>query len=174
MILDVAKMRAICGIPSTVGAKSDMLERCIEMVEDFELRQTLGNSFINVIEKDLSTYSLLLNGGRYTYDSIEYSFKGLNYAIAWLAFGRWTKTSNSNPTAFGTVIKSSQDSEPLQDRDLQIKAKEYTSAGQNYLQDVITFLQLNQENSLYFEYSRSNNVIGGAKKQSFSIDVIGG
>lgn len=173
MILSIEKLRAICGLPSTIGAKSDILERCIEQAEDFNIKSFLGNSFFTAIDKNKASYSLLLNGGEYTYSRVTYSFKGLQYAIAWFAFARWTRVSNSQPTAFGTVVKNSDSSDAVSERELNAKAKEYESCGLNYLMECKTFLDAHLTDSLYVEYSRLETLNQIDRKPNFQIDIIG-
>jgi len=92
------------------------------------------------IDSVKSDYTLLLNGGKYTVDNVDYYFKGLNYVIAWFAFARWTKLSNSQPTAFGTVIKNSNDSDPISDANLAILINSYKATADKYMEDVTAFL----------------------------------
>lgn len=174
MILSIEKLQSICGISATVGAKSMKLEKCIEQAEDFDIKKVLGNSFYTTIDKTKSTYDLLLNGGNYTYDGVEYSFKGLNYAIAWFAFARWTKLSNSNPTAFGTVVKNSDYSDPVEERKLQKEASEYESAGVEYLEDVKLFLHYHYGNPIYDNYFKMTRLNDQNLNKQYSISVIGG
>lgn len=173
MILSSEKLRAICGISASVGAKSDILERCIEQAEDFDIKSFLGNSFFTAIDKNKASYSLLLSGGEYTYNGVTYSFKGLQYAIAWFAFARWTRVSNSQPTAFGTVVKNADSSDPVTERELATKAKEYKSCGLNYLMECKNFLELHKTDTLYYEYYLLGTFNETDRKPNFQIDVIG-
>lgn len=170
MILSAEKMKAITGISPNIGAKSDTLDRAIEQAEDFDVKSALGNVFFTEVDSKKTTYTTLLNGGSYTYNGYTYSFKGLNYAIAYFAFARWTKGSNTNATPFGTVIKSSNDSDPVPASELMIKVNEYKSIGSQYLQECLDFLNL-QSDPIYTLYR--NSVSPQTKSSSFNFQIIG-
>lgn len=169
MILSAEKMKSITGISPNIGIKSDTLDRSIEQAEDFDVKQVIGNVFFTEIDANKSTYENLLNGGSYTYNGYTYSFKGLNYAIAYFALSRWTRGSNVNATPFGTVIKSSNDSDPVQTADLMVKVNEYKSIGSQYLQECIDFLNV-QTDPIYALYKKS---VCSQSKPSFNISIVG-
>ena len=170
MILSAEKMKSITGISPNIGQKSDILDRAISQAEDFDVKSVLNNVFFTQIDKNKSTYSLLLNGGEYTYNGYTYSFKGLNYAIAYFALARWTKGSNSNATPFGTVVKSSNDSDPVAASDLAIKANEYKSVGSQYLDECLQFLAVQTDPIYTLYYSR---LFPTKKSSNINIDIIG-
>ena len=147
-------MKSITGISPNIGIKSDTLDRSITHAEDFDIKNTIGNVFFTAVDANKSTYDLLLNGGTYDYGGYTYSFKGLYYAIAYFALSRWTKGSNTNATPFGTVVKSSNDSDPVSTSELMIKVNEYKSIGQQYLDECITFLD-RQTDAIYNFYKKS-------------------
>lgn len=170
MILSAEKMKSITGISPNIGVKSDTLDRAIEQAEDFDVKSALGNVFFTELDSKKATYATLLNGGSYIYNGYTYSFKGLSYAIAFFALARWTKGSNTNATPFGTVVKSSNDSDPVTNSDLMIKVNEYKSIGSQYLQECIDFLDL-QTDPIYTLYR--NSVSPQSTKNSFKIQIIG-
>lgn len=170
MILSAEKLKAITGISPNIGVKSDTLDRAIEQAEDFDIKSALGNVFFTEVDAKKADYATLLSGGSYTYNGYTYSFKGLNYAIAYFAFARWTKGSNTNATPFGTVIKSSNDSDPVQTSELMIKVNEYKSVGAQYLQECLDFLNL-QTDPIYNLYR--NSICPQTKSSGFNIQIIG-
>lgn len=170
MILSAEKMKSITGISQNIGQKSDILDRAIEQAEDFDVKSVLNNVFFTQIDKNKATYSLLLNGGEYIYNGYTYSFKGLQYAIAYFALARWTKGSNSNATPFGTVVKSSNDSDPVSNADLMIKVNEYRSVGTQYLDECLQFLSV-QTDPIYTLYR--GGISPTKKNSSINIDIIG-
>jgi len=170
MILSAEKMKAIAGISPNIGVKSDILDRAIEQAEDFDIKQAIGNVFFTQVDANKSTFDTLLNGGSYNYNGYTYSFKGLNYAIAFFALSRWTKASNSVATAYGTVTKQSTSSDPIQNSELMIKVNEYKSVGEQYLQECIDFLNL-QTDQIYNLYR--NSVSPQTKTSSFNMQIIG-
>lgn len=170
MILSAEKMKSITGISQNIGQKSDILDRAIEQAEDFDVKSVLNNVFFTQIDKNKATYSLLLNGGEYIYNGYTYSFRGLHYAIAYFALSRWTKNSNTNATPFGTVVKSSNDSDPVSNADLMIKVNEYKSVGTQYLDECLQFLSL-QTDPIYNLYR--NSVSQQTKTSSLNIQIIG-
>ena len=163
-------MKSITGISPNIGIKSDTLDRSIEQAEDFDVKQVIGNVFFTEIDANKSTYENLLNGGSYTYNGYTYSFKGLNYAIAYFALSRWTRGSNVNATPFGTVVKSSNDSDPVAASDIAIKANEYKSVGSQYLDECLQFLAVQTDPIYTLYYSR---LFPTKKSSNINIDIIG-
>jgi len=141
MILDLEKFRAICGVGDSVGEVNNNIETAIESTEQIEIKERLGNVLFSDIEKNRATYTLLLNGGEYTYNSQLYSFKGLLYAIAWQAFANYTKLSNNNATAYGTVFKNSEYSQPVSDDNLKKAVNIYQERATYYINECIQYLK---------------------------------
>jgi len=167
MILDVDKFRAICGVGESVGEVNNNIETAIESTEQIEIKERLGNVLFSDIEKNKANYLLLLNGGEYTYDNKIYSFKGLLYAIAWQSFANYTKLSNNNTTAYGTVFKNSEYSQAVTDDNLKKAVNIYQERATYYINEVINYLKLTN-NLLYMQNCDLNNsrfvqfnVIGG-------------
>jgi len=167
MLLDSEKMRAICSIAASVGEVNYNIERAIETTEQIEIKSELGNLLFTDIEKNKTNYSILLNGGDYQYNNNTYSFKGLYYAIAWQSYVRYTKLSNANTTAYGTVFKNTDYSSQLDSSSMQIVINEYQSIASNYLNEVKLYLtRIN--NNLYINKGCEVN------NRSINIEVIGG
>lgn len=167
MILDIEKYRAICGVGDSVGEVNNNIETAIENTEQIEIKERLGNVLFSDIEKNKANYMLLLNGGEYNYNSKIYSFKGLLYAIAWQSYANYTKLSNNNTTAFGTVFKNSEYSQPVSDDNLKKAVNIYQERATYYINEVIEYLK-RTDNILYINSCEPSsnrfmqfNVIGG-------------
>ena len=171
MILSAEKMKSICGLSPNIGAKSDILDRCIEQSEDFDIKNALGNAFYSIIDANKSDYKLFVDGGVYEIDNVKYTFKGLNYAIAYYALARWTKVSNRQPTPFGTVVKSTNDSDPIQQDEIKILVDDYKAIADRYMAECVSFVQ-GQSDVKYKLLANVDQEIREFHKR-IKIDVIG-
>lgn len=117
----------------------------IREAQNIDIENTLGNYFLGLIKnnQEITKYSLLLKGGEYTYDNKQYSFEGLNGAIACYAVARYIEFKDLNDTPFGMRVKNSDVSEMVSDKRLSSLVAAKRSEGQKYLYDVITFLDRN-------------------------------
>lgn len=80
-----------------------------------DLRELLGGAFYFDVIKNLENpdYSNLINGGEFIKDEIEYIHDGLKLLVADYTHARYLYEVNNNPSPFGMVNKTSQDSQPV-------------------------------------------------------------
>jgi hypothetical protein len=118
-----------------------------------DVKVWLGDALLNEIITQASTLpttisadnQTLLDGGSYVYQTHTYLFQGLKAAILYYAFARFTNRTAFNYTAAGIVIKDSDLSTPITDKQMQrletearltadaIKCEVETYLNRNYL-----------------------------------------
>jgi hypothetical protein len=85
----------------------------------------------------------LLDGGTYTYGTKTYFFQGLRNCIAYYAFARFTNRIAFNYTAAGIVIKDSDLSTPISDKQMQRLETEARLTADAIKCEIITYLNRN-------------------------------
>lgn len=85
----------------------------------------------------------LLDGGTYTYGTKTYFFQGLRNCIAYYAFARFTNRTAFNYTAAGIVIKDSDLSTPVTDKQMQRLETESRLTADAIKCEIITYLNRN-------------------------------
>ena len=140
--------------------EEDQLQHHIRAAQNVDIEPVLGNVFFfdMVANRDDVKYSLLLNGGNYTFDNKTYYFDGLRASLACYSYARYILTSNIVNTPFGTQSKQNNEyATPVSSKQLQEVAQEKRSEGLKYLSDCL--LYLNRNASTYPLWSeRSSNV----------------
>ncbi|MCJ7447897.1 MAG: hypothetical protein MUO72_09400 [Bacteroidales bacterium] len=86
---------------------------------------------------------ILLDGGTYIYLSKNYFFQGLKACIIYYAFARFTNRTAFNYTAAGIVLKDSDLSTPVSDKQLQRLETEARLTADAIKCEVITYLNRN-------------------------------
>jgi hypothetical protein len=118
-----------------------------------DIKSWLGDALFCELEDQATTppYSVentaLLNGGKYTYLSQTYRFQGLKSAIIYYAFARFTNRTAFNYTAAGIVIKDSDLSTPITDKQMQRLETEARLTADAIKCEIITYL--NRNHTLY-------------------------
>lgn len=114
-----------------------------------DVKAWLGDALFCELEDQTTTppYSaantVLLNGGKYTYLSQTYRFQGLRNCIAYYAFARFTNRTVFNYTAAGIVIKDSDLSTPITDKQMQRLETEARLTADAIKCEIITYLNRN-------------------------------
>ena len=126
-------------------------EQAVSEAELLDVQPWLGNSLLNelIAENDANDVSdankLLLEGGNYEYCDSTYTFKGLKAAIIYYAFARWRRRDGVTVTAFGSVTKSSDFSEPISETVRMRLSKDDYEIAEAIKMDIVKFLNRNRE-----------------------------
>jgi hypothetical protein len=121
----------------------------VSEAQQFDIKNWLGDCLLNelITEATAGTFSAanqtLLDGGTYTYLSNTYMFQGLRNCIAYYAFARFTNRAPFNYTAAGIVVKESDYSTPISDKDRQRLETEARLMGDAIKCEIITYLGRN-------------------------------
>jgi hypothetical protein len=86
---------------------------------------------------------ILMDGGTYVYQSKAYLFQGLKACIIYYAFARFTNRTAFNYTAAGIVIKDSDLSTPITDKQMQRLETEARLTADAIKCEIITYLNRN-------------------------------
>lgn len=86
---------------------------------------------------------ILMDGGTYVYLSKTYLFQGLKACIIYYAFARFTNRTAFNYTAAGIVIKDSDLSTPITDKQMQRLETEARLTADAIKCEIITYLNRN-------------------------------
>ncbi len=127
------------------------LEPYILEAQEFDLRPILGEELYNAVVADfelsppLQNYSDLFNGSSWTISGHTYKHEGLIPALCYFAYARYKLNSNTEDTAFGTVVKRNNESEPASDKAVARQADQARSGAMAYVNRVIHFLNDNSQ-----------------------------
>jgi len=106
----------------------------------------------------------LLDGGTYSYQTKTYFFQGLKAAIIYFAFARFTNRTAFNYTAAGIVIKDSDLSTPITDKQMQRLETEARLTADAIKCEIITYLDRNSAlYPLWADACRCGSICGGAR-----------
>jgi hypothetical protein len=111
----------------------------ITEVQKLYLIPAFGAALYLDIDTNIDNYATLLKGGYY--DENKANFVGLSEAIGYLAYSRFVRFQNVNPTAYSMVNKLSEFSEPLDPKTITATANDAEKIGLEYLNQCVTYLR---------------------------------
>jgi len=114
---------------------------------------------------------ILMDGGTYVYLSKTYLFQGLKACIIYYAFARFTNRTAFNYTAAGIVIKDSDLSTPITDKQMQRLETEARLTADAIKCEIITYL--NRNYTLYPLWSDKACGCGSSCSASRPFTVLG-
>ena len=114
---------------------------------------------------------ILMDGGTYVYLSKTYLFQGLKACIIYYAFARFTNRTAFNYTAAGIVIKDSDLSTPISDKQMQRLETEARLTADAIKCEIITYL--NRNYTLYPLWSDKASGCGSSCSASRPFTVLG-
>ena len=123
-------------------------QACLE-AELLDIQPWLGSALLYELKTQNDTDALtaynttLLNGGSYVYNDDTYTFEGLKAAIIYYAFARWRRRDGVTVTAFGSVVKSSDFSEPVPESVRMRLSKDDFEIAEALKLDIIRYLNRN-------------------------------
>lgn len=154
ILIDASDIRPYAQV-SILIEQEDQLHPYILAAQNNDIKPILGNVFWTdlVQNRNLQKYKDLMEGGNYTKEGDTLSFSGLKAAIAEYTYARYVMGKNIQDTPFGMVTKESDYTQPASAKQLAEVAAAHRSAGQNYLMEVIDFL--NQNTTTYDKYKQT-------------------
>lgn len=117
--------------------------------QEFDLKNLMGDSFYYDLIKDfnnspsLSKYYDLFNGSTYICDGNEIYQSGIKAVLIYLSYSRYVAVSNIEATAFGTVHKKEEFSEPVSESTIKRLKDQAYSGALEYWQGVEKFIKSN-------------------------------
>jgi len=173
ILIEASDIRPYAQI-SILLKQEDQLHPYILSAQNLDIKPVLGNAFWTdlLTNRTLEKYKALLDGGTYTKDGETLSYAGLKAAIASYAYARYVIGKNVQDTPFGMQVKESDYSSQPSQKLLAQNSSNHSMAGQQYLAEVIDFLNENlttydKFNSCKADKSKSKGTIRmtGASKE---------
>lgn len=139
MIIDINYLLDY-GLPISDEIASERLERAIFTAEQYIAKPRLGDYYIAITD-DPDEYYDILNGGPVTDGDRSAYLAGLKPAMAHLAFAVLLNQM-VNATAFGSVIKKEEYSEPADEPKLRQAGMSNAETGMAYLKEITDWLKI--------------------------------
>ena len=120
-LITLANIQAVKSISLNINESKQLTPYILE-AQNFDLRELIGDAFFLDLVTDflanpsLSIYSLLFNGGTYTYGGETYHLDGLKLYLIYSTYARYLSNSNVISTASGLVHKTNQYSESVTEK----------------------------------------------------------
>lgn len=94
------------------------IDEAISLAQQSDLVEILGDFYFDVVKNaEQASYSELMNGSEFVYDGDDYEHAGIKKLLADYAYARYVYMKPVNDTAFGFMVKETQDGTPV-DRNL--------------------------------------------------------
>ena len=154
ILIDANDIRPYAQV-SILIEQEDQLQPYILAAQNNDIKPILGNVFWTdlVQNRTAKKYLTLLDGGTYTKDGETLSYSVLKAAIAEYTYARYVMGKNVQDTPFGMVTKESDYTQSASAKQLAEVAAAHRSAGQNYLMEVMDFL--NDNTDTYDKYKQT-------------------
>ena len=109
-------------------------------VEINDLQKYLGVEFYQELKRNSVNYTLLLNGGEYTYNSVIHTFSGLKYVCAYLLFAKYVRQSYLTDTFTGFVAQNGDGYQRLSSAELANQEAMYKQVAGSYWDECLAYL----------------------------------
>lgn len=95
--------------------KEEDFNRFIREAQIFDLKGLVSEAFFQDLtsETPVRDYTLLLEGGGYTFEGRKYEFAGLKAVLAYFAYARYVFVGHQVDTPMGIKVKENQDGETV-------------------------------------------------------------
>jgi hypothetical protein len=143
-LITLDDIRTYAEISSNVDVLNK-LKPYIHQAQLFDLKPAIGDAFYFdlIANNDSTIYQDLINGKTYTDlqgNSIE--FEGLKPALVYWAYARYKENSGVADTAYGTMIKRNDFSDPASEKTLSRIVTSARSLAVGYLNDAVKYLNV--------------------------------
>jgi hypothetical protein len=148
LLISISDFTPYKAISSNINV-AKKLEPYILEAQVFDLKSLLGDELYNAVVEDfeaspsLSTYSDLFSGSSWTISGHTYKHEGLIPILCYFSYARYKLNSNTEDTAYGTVIKRNNESEPVSEKTIARQADQARSGAMAYWNQVLKFLNDN-------------------------------
>ena len=127
-----------------------LFEQIQKEVESHDLVKLMGFEMYAELKRNINDYTVLISGGAYTYNDLEYTFNGLEYVCAFLFYARYIRQSQVKDTFTGFVTHTADGMQPLSNNEIlnlenrykEIAATEWESC-LHYLKSIEPETELN-------------------------------
>ena len=118
--------------------KFEMLQR---EVEQNDLQLYLGFEFYQELQRNPLNYALLLNGGNYTQNGVQYRFAGLKNVCAYLLYARYVRDSYLQDTFSGFVAHTGNDFQRVSSEELRNQEARAKEIAGTYWDECLRYLR---------------------------------
>ena len=143
--------------------KEEEFNRFIREAQMFDLKGLVCESFFQDLtsETPVRDYTLLLEGGSYTFEGKKYEFAGLKAVLAYFAYARYVFVGHQVDTPMGIKVKENQDGEAVSQIERRDVRTMYKQQADSLWQDCERYLERNA--TLFPEY-RCNSGCGESNR----------
>lgn len=143
--------------------KDEEFNRFIREAQMFDLKCLVCESFYQDLtsETPVRDYTLLLEGGSYTFEGKNHEFTGLKAVLAYFAYARYVFVGHQVDTPMGIKVKENQDGETVSQTERRDVRTMYKQQADLLWQDCERYLERNKV--LFPEYS-CNSVCGESNR----------
>ena len=136
--------------------KDEEFNRFIREAQMFDLKGLVCESFFQDLtsETPVRDYTLLLEGGSYTFEGKKYEFAGLKTVLSYFAYARYIFVGHQVDTPMGIKVKENQDGEAISQNERRDVRTMYKQQADLLWQDCERYLDRNA--TLFPEYSCNN------------------
>jgi hypothetical protein len=110
-------------------------------VEANDIQQYLGFEFYQELQRNTSNYATLLNGGTYTYNGVQYNFRGLKQVFSYLLYARYVRQSYIQDTFSGIVRHTGDGFTTLSSAELRDQEARYKQIAGSIWEEICIYLQ---------------------------------
>ena len=98
-----------------IGMSDRDFNRYLREAQEFDLKELITDEFYHDLINNASVtkYKKLIDGGTYNFEDRDYTFSGIDKALAYFSYGRMMMFANVVSTSHGIVVKKTSDSTPL-------------------------------------------------------------
>lgn len=118
----LAEQQMIRPIDSNSLTKFEMLQQEVEIND---LQKMIGRSMYQELVRNSDNYGMLLNGGSYTHNGMEYYFNGLKFVCSYLLYARYVRQSAMIDTFSGFVRHTDDNMQHIGAGELQNQENRY-------------------------------------------------
>lgn len=143
--------------------KEEDFNRFIREAQMFDLKGLVCESFFQDLtsETPVRDYTLLLEGGSYTFEGKKYEFAGLKAVLAYFAYARYIFVGHQVDTPMGIKVKENQDGETISQTERRDVRTMYKQQADMLWEDCKKYLERNIED--FPEYKGENNDVNKRK-----------
>jgi len=134
----VQEQQRIKAIDQNSLSKFEQLQNEVEIND---LQKYLGTEFYQELKRNTAAYSVLLNGGTYTYNDVSYSFGGLKYVCSYLLFAKYVRQSYITDTFSGFVAHTGEGFQRLSSAELANQEAMYKEIAGTYWDECLAYLR---------------------------------
>jgi len=145
----------------------DIIEQAIRTAQTIDLPNLLCEEYYSQLITKPEEFQELIQGGEYEVDGVTYINHGLEIVLSYLAYANYKMHGSNVDTPFGTVVKTTDDSDPATKTSKQIAYTLNKQYAMTYLNNVRKFL-------IRTNYKGYNDICGSCKPNTvgFRISVI--